>query len=173
MRSSRISELRGVAQLARASVSKTEGWGFESLRPCHLGSRRLRAGNRVGTRGLFGPSQTPATGRRDPPPLPSRNTKEGRCDPMPTGIVPDCRMGRPRSSGARYSCATWAHNALRPCQFYFGGGILNFFTPVRNKNEEMPGGGGMWTWNGQSPLRRIEHDVSTVAVRPVVPAIGR
>ena len=26
---------RGVAQLARASVSKTEGRGFESLRPCH------------------------------------------------------------------------------------------------------------------------------------------
>ena len=28
---------RGVAQLARASVSKTEGWGFESLHPCQFG----------------------------------------------------------------------------------------------------------------------------------------
>ena len=26
---------RGVAQLARAPVSKTGGWGFETLRPCH------------------------------------------------------------------------------------------------------------------------------------------
>ena len=28
---------RGVAQLARAPVSKTGGWGFETLHPCHLG----------------------------------------------------------------------------------------------------------------------------------------
>jgi len=26
---------RSVAQLARASVSKTEGWGFETLHSCH------------------------------------------------------------------------------------------------------------------------------------------
>ena len=28
---------RGVAQLARAAVSKTAGRGFESCRPCHAG----------------------------------------------------------------------------------------------------------------------------------------
>ncbi len=28
---------RGVAQLARAPVSKTGGWGFETLHPCQAG----------------------------------------------------------------------------------------------------------------------------------------
>ena len=32
---------RGVAQLARAPVSKTGGWGFETLHPCQL--RRIMA----------------------------------------------------------------------------------------------------------------------------------
>jgi preprotein translocase subunit SecE len=31
---------RGVAQLARAPVSKTGGWGFETLRPCQAGTAR-------------------------------------------------------------------------------------------------------------------------------------
>ncbi len=30
---------RGVAQLARAPVSKTGGWGFETLHPCHFSGR--------------------------------------------------------------------------------------------------------------------------------------
>ena len=30
-------DFRSVAQLARASVSKTEGWGFETLHSCHEG----------------------------------------------------------------------------------------------------------------------------------------
>jgi len=33
---------RGVAQLARASVSKTEGRGFESLHPCQFIFDQLR-----------------------------------------------------------------------------------------------------------------------------------
>lgn len=35
--------LRGIAQLARASVSKTEGRGFKSLYPCHEKTYSLRA----------------------------------------------------------------------------------------------------------------------------------
>jgi preprotein translocase subunit SecE len=31
----RFGPYRGVAQLARAPVSKTGGWGFETLHPCH------------------------------------------------------------------------------------------------------------------------------------------
>jgi hypothetical protein len=27
---------KGRSSIGRASVSKTEGWGFEALRPCHL-----------------------------------------------------------------------------------------------------------------------------------------
>src|SRR5438309_12120865 len=33
---------RSVAQLARAPVSKTGGWGFESLHSCHPSGGRLR-----------------------------------------------------------------------------------------------------------------------------------
>ncbi len=35
-------EFRGVAQLARASVSKTEGHGFESPRPCQIADWLIR-----------------------------------------------------------------------------------------------------------------------------------
>jgi hypothetical protein len=31
----RVSAFRGVALIGRAAVSKTVGWGFESLHPCH------------------------------------------------------------------------------------------------------------------------------------------
>src|SRR5580693_4683599 len=35
----RTGRLRAVAQLARVPVSKTGGWGFESLLPCEYGPR--------------------------------------------------------------------------------------------------------------------------------------
>ena len=39
---------RGVAQLARAPVSKTGGWGFETLHPCQIATayQPLRQWNR-------------------------------------------------------------------------------------------------------------------------------
>jgi hypothetical protein len=35
---------RGVAQLARAPVSKTGGWGFETLHPCQFNGPGLKIG---------------------------------------------------------------------------------------------------------------------------------
>src|SRR5262249_52237587 len=32
----RVARLKGCSSIGRASVSKTEGWGFETLRPCQI-----------------------------------------------------------------------------------------------------------------------------------------
>ncbi len=35
---------KGNSSIGRASVSKTEGWGFKSLLPCRVEANRLRQG---------------------------------------------------------------------------------------------------------------------------------
>ena len=41
------SEHRGVVPIGRTAVSKTDGWGFESLHPCHFGMTRTPARSEI------------------------------------------------------------------------------------------------------------------------------
>jgi hypothetical protein len=39
----RDAQVQGSSSIGRAAVSKTAGWGFDSLLPCHGVSRKIQA----------------------------------------------------------------------------------------------------------------------------------
>src|SRR6516164_10693932 len=77
---------RAVAQLARVPVSKTGGWGFESLLPCECGPCRLRAHDvsRSVTSAVQGEDMATQTRGSAPekPARPGRRAKPERTTPL-------------------------------------------------------------------------------------------
>ena len=89
-----VGRRRVVAQLVESPVSKTGGWGFESLRPCAHAGTRDRAHHRSDHRP-----------RRTTPPARAAMSERGRVSDTVGTAVPDRGQGKGRGARTGRACA--------------------------------------------------------------------